>query len=131
MNAQDTIQAIGDYIISKLFDEFYNQNLGCYVPQFQEVIYLVKEIKACLLNSKNLNKSITSDSVLDYIKTSSRINDNRELTLEIAGKNDFLYLFLREKTTAEKLESFYENWYFYQTYKNNEHYEGTFTIRYK
>ena len=29
------------------------------------------------------------------------------------------------------LNKFYENWYFYQTYKNKPHYDNPFKIRYE
>lgn len=30
-----------------------------------------------------------------------------------------------------ELKQFYDNWYFYQTYKNNQHYNNSFNIIYK
>jgi len=30
-----------------------------------------------------------------------------------------------------ELQYFYNNWYFYQHYKNNQHYDGAFTIQYR
>ena len=31
----------------------------------------------------------------------------------------------------EELKQFYDNWYFYQTYKNKPHYNNPFKIQYK